>query len=121
MVLLCVDDDPEDIELFIDAVKMIDRTYTCLVAINGSEALMKLAHTIPDYIFLDINMPVMDGKETLQKIRSDDRLRSVPVFILSTSNDWKEAEVCRKLGATKWIVKPSSFGDLVVRLRTVLN
>lgn len=121
MVLLCIDDDPEDVELFIDAVKMIDRTHTCMVAINGIEALSTLANIIPDLIFLDINMPVMDGRETLAKIRSDERLRSVPIFILSTSNDLKEAEACSKLGATKWLVKPSSFTELVRRLKTVFN
>ena len=121
MVLLCIDDDPEDIELFVDAVKMISVDYTVVAAVNGREALKKLEGIVPDYIFLDINMPVMDGKETLVKIRNDQRLQSVPIFILSTSNDAKEADTCRKLGATMWLVKPSSFWELVGYLRLVFS
>ena len=121
MVLLCIDDDPEDIELFVDAVKMISVDYTVVAAVNGREALKKLEGIVPDYIFLDINMPVMDGKETLVKIRNDQRLQSVPIFILSTSNDAKEVDTCRKLGATMWLVKPSSFWELVGYLRLVFS
>ena len=121
MILLCVDDDPEDIELFVDAIKVINGSYTCMIAVNGSEALKKLAITVPDYIFLDINMPVMDGKETLERIRRDQRLQAVPVLILSTSNDSKEAELCRRLGANEWLVKPNSFWELVRRLKTVFD
>ena len=121
MILLVVDDDPEDIELFVDAVKRIDENFTCVIAVDGSEALQKLASITPDFIFLDINMPVMDGKEALIHIRHDRRFRSVPIFILSTSNDSKEAEVCRKLGATRWLVKPSSFDELVEKLKAVVK
>jgi CheY-like chemotaxis protein len=51
MVFLCVDDDPEDIELFSEAIKSIDSNYTCMVAVNGSDALKKLSVVRPDYIF----------------------------------------------------------------------
>ncbi|HEX8061385.1 MAG TPA: response regulator [Cyclobacteriaceae bacterium] len=121
MVLFCIDDDPEDIELFIDAVRVIDRSYTCLTAVDGYEALRKLAIMVPDYIFLDINMPGMNGRETLEHIRRDDRLNEVPIYILSTSKDLREAASCLQLGATKWIVKPSTFGELVNGLKDVLS
>lgn len=121
MVLLCIDDDPEDIELFVDAVKMIDGDHSCITATNGNEALSTLAKVVPDVIFLDMNMPGMNGKETLERIRNDERLLSVPIYILSTSNDLKEVEACYKLGATKWLVKPSSFIELIKRLKTVFN
>jgi CheY-like chemotaxis protein len=121
MTLLCIDDDPEDIELFREAVRMIDDSFTCVEASNGLEGLDILRKTIPDYIFLDMNMPIMDGKETLRVIRGDERLDSVPVYMLSTSSDFKEAESCRRLGAKKWLVKPGSFQELISRLRSVLD
>jgi len=121
MTLLCIDDDPEDIELFMDAVRMIDNTYKCVVASNGYEGLKKLATMIPDYIFLDINMPIMDGKETLRKIRKDQRLHSVPICIFSTSVSKRDAELCRILGADRCIVKPSSFQKLISDLKEVIE
>jgi len=121
MLLLCIDDDPEDIELFREAVKIIDGSFTCVGASNGLEGLDILSKTIPDYIFLDMNMPVMDGKETLRIIRRDERFDSVPVFMLSTSSDKKEAESCRRLGAKQWLVKPGSFPELIARLKSVFD
>jgi CheY-like chemotaxis protein len=121
MTLLCIDDDPEDVELFQDAVRVIDSNYTCIVANNGFEGLEKLTSLVPDHIFLDINMPVMDGKETLSHIRKDARLNSVPICILSTSVSRRDAELCRILGANQCLVKPNSFDKLIDDLRKVIK
>ncbi|HZY82675.1 MAG TPA: response regulator [Cyclobacteriaceae bacterium] len=121
MTLLCIDDDPEDIELFQDAVRVINQSYECVVASNGHEGLKKLATLVPDYIFLDINMPIMDGKETLRNIRKDGRFHSVPICIFSTSVSKKDAELCRVLGADRCMVKPSSFEKLISDLRGVIE
>jgi CheY-like chemotaxis protein len=100
VVLLCVDDDLDDVELFQDAVRVIDDSYTCHVATNGREALRMLNTLTPDYIFLDINMPIMDGKETLRHIRTNKRFHAVPICILSTSDSRTEMEICRILAQT---------------------
>jgi CheY-like chemotaxis protein len=121
VVLLCIDDDPDDLILFKDAVRFIDNSYTCIVASNGREALMVLNTMVPDYIFLDINMPIMDGKETLRFIRKDNRLTTVPICILSTSDSKAEADYCMGLGATEWVVKPNSFEGLIRSLRGVIG
>lgn len=121
MTLLCIDDDPEDIELFQDAVRVIDGTYKCIVAYSGHEGLKKLATLVPDHIFLDINMPIMDGKETLRNIRNDRRFHQVPICILSTSVSKRDAELFRVLGADKCLVKPSSFEKLVSDVRRVIG
>ena len=121
MVLLCIDDDPDDLMLFKDAVRYIDDSHTCVVASNGREALMVLNTMVPDYIFLDINMPIMDGKETLRFIRKDDRLIAVPICILSTSDSKAELDYCMRLGATEWVVKPNSFEGLIRSLRGVIG
>lgn len=120
-VLLYIDDDPEDMELFCDAVKVIDPSYVCIGAKNGQEGLELLSRLTPDFIFLDINMPVMDGKETLQSIQVDQRLKDLPVLILSTSSNPKEREVFRRLGARAYLTKPNTFDALCETLRDFLH
>jgi CheY-like chemotaxis protein len=120
-VLLYIDDDPEDIEFFRDAVKAINPSYVCVGARNGEEGLKVLSTLTPDLIFLDINMPVMDGKETLKSIQVDNRLRKLPVLMLSTSSNPREREVFRKLGAKACLVKPNSFNALCDTLKGYLQ
>src|SRR5687767_10994117 len=121
MILLCIDDDPEDVELFRDAVKTINSTYVCLVAWNGKQGLDILSHLRPDFIFLDINMPLMGGKETLQTIRQDQRLEKVPVCVLSTTTNTDEINVYKKMGATECLIKPNTFEGLCNALRILFQ
>jgi CheY-like chemotaxis protein len=112
MTLLYIDDDAEDIEFFCDAIKNIHPRYLCLVAQNAKDGLHILETLIPDVIFLDINMPAMNGKEALRAIRSRKDLASVPVCMLSTTTNRNELNMCRELGATECFVKPNSFAEL---------
>ena len=121
MTLLCIDDDPDDRDLFQEALKVIDHTSVCVAASNGREGLFILNNVLPDCIFLDLNMPGMDGMETLRHIRKDKRFQSVPVYILSTSNNRYELEICKTLGATNWLVKPDSFTELISEIRAVIQ
>jgi CheY-like chemotaxis protein len=118
MTLLYIDDDAEDIEFFCDAIKNIHPTYLCLVAQNAKDGLHILETLIPDVIFLDINMPVMNGKEALRAIRSQKNLASVPVCMLSTTTNSNEINMCRELGANECIVKPNSFAELCNTLKS---
>ena len=120
-VLLYIDDDPEDMELFCDAIKAIDPSYVCVGARNGKEGLNLLSNLTPDFIFLDINMPVMDGKETLKSIQVDPRLRDLPVLILSTSSNPQEREAFRRLGAKACLTKPNTFDALYNSLKDFLQ
>jgi CheY-like chemotaxis protein len=120
-VLLYIDDDPEDMEFFREAVKLIDPSCLCVGARNGVEALKLLSTLTPDLIFLDINMPVMDGKETLRSIQTDHRLSKLPVFMLSTTSNPREREVFRELGAKAFLVKPTSFNALCDTLKDYLQ
>jgi len=118
MTLLYIDDDAEDIEFFCDAIKNIHPTYLCLVAQNAKDGLHILETLIPDVIFLDINMPVMNGKEALRAIRSRKNLASVPVCMLSTTTNSNEINMCRELGANECFVKPNSFAELCTTLKS---
>ncbi len=75
-------------------------------------------------VLLDINMPVMDGYEVLQKIKSHDSLRDIPVIMLTTTDDPREVEQCYKLGCNMYIVKPvdfNKFSETLLRLGLFLQ
>jgi len=121
MIILHVDDDPEDIEIFCDAVRQIDPSITCLVARSAEEALALLQSDIelPEYVFLDINMPKIDGNTCLQQIRRDIRLQNVAVIMYSTHLPEGEMDVYRSLNAG-FLTKPNSFTELLEQLSKVL-
>ena len=120
-VLLYIDDDPEDMEFFREAVKAIDPSFVCIGARNGAEGLQLLTKVTPDLIFLDINMPVMDGKETLKSIQVDSRLSKVPVLMLSTTSNPRERETFRKVRAKACLIKPDSFNAVCDTLKDYLQ
>lgn len=117
MLLLCIDDDSEDVDFFCEAVKVVDPSCTCLVARNGLEGLQLLETILPDFIFLDVNMPVMNGKETLGAIKKNSRLMAIPVCMLSTSTNKTELITYQEMGAHKCFVKPNTFEDLCRMLK----
>ena len=122
MVILIVDDDAEDIELFGQAVNEVDPSITCVEAYNGLEALkiLKRNEFLPDYIFLDINMPLMNGRKCLEEIKNDTTYREIPVIIYSTTKDGRQIEEFRELGAD-FLTKPDSFDVLIAALRRILK
>lgn len=122
MTILCIDDDAEDLEVFCDAVKEVDGTAACIGAPSGQEAIDILeSGLLPDLIFLDINMPVSGGIETLTRIRKDDRFQAVPVIMYSTTMDPREIDRCKAEGANDFLIKPSQFRVLCEALTTIMR
>jgi len=110
--ILLGEDDSDDSMLFIQAVSESNIASVVNVAENGALLLnqLKCAETaFPDIIFLDINMPLKNGLECLEEIRSEPRFKDIPVIIYSTSADKKEIEICYEKGANCYVVKPFSF------------
>lgn len=122
MIILAVDDDLEDFEFFSEAVKEIDSSIVILRASNGHEALHILENhmLMPDYIFLDINMPMMDGKVCLQEIKKNERLKDIPVIMYSTTSNKTEIKHYKMMGAN-FLVKPDRFAHLVKSLNFILG
>jgi len=122
MTILNVDDDEEDIEIFCDAVREIDSSIICLVAKSADEALKILNSDIdlPAYIFLDINMPKVDGNTCLVQIKKDRRLNRIPVIMYSTHTRKTDIETYKALNAG-FLVKQNSFYELVTELKKVLG
>ena len=112
--IFVIDDDIDDQELFIEAVKEIDAGIQCDCASNGEEALDLLgkADTLPDLIFLDLNMPRLNGKQCLERLKSNKDLRNIPVIIYSTSSQENDVRDTLALGAIHFLTKPSSFHEL---------
>lgn len=122
MKILYADDDQDDCELVIEALEAIDPKIECTMASDGSQALSLLneGEKLPDYIFLDVNMPVMDGKHCLLELKKDARLKNIPVVIYSTTQDKEEIRELYALGAEAYIQKPNSFTDLCLSLQRLL-
>jgi CheY-like chemotaxis protein len=124
MKILLVDDDQDDIDLFTEVLTEIDKskTVTLWTAHNGIEALKVLSshlESLPDIIFLDINMPLLNGLDTLEMIRKDKRLKDIDVTIYTTSSHFKDYNKCLGLGAKFWR-KPTTTLDLSNRLSELI-
>ena len=122
MLLLIIDDDSEDCELFCEAVNEVDGSITCLTAQDGKEAIQLLTtlKDQPDYIFLDINMPIMNGKETLAEIKRTPKLKQIPVIMYSTTSNTEEIQGYYAMGAHDFLIKPHNFKKLVEALTSII-
>jgi CheY-like chemotaxis protein len=112
--ILIVDDSPKDVELTIAALKEGRLANEVVVAEDGEEALDylykrgKFADTtgFPAVILLDIKMPKMNGIEVLKVIRSEERFRTIPVIMVTSSHEERDLVESYKLGANSYVVKP---------------
>lgn len=123
-LFLIVDDDIDDCEFFCEALNEIAPNIDCYVANNGEDALKKLraqSKSIPDVIFLDLNMPCMDGKACLKELKKDNLLKEIPVVIYTTSSNKDDVDETKNLGAFHYITKPSDFQNLRKQLLLVIN
>lgn len=122
--ILIVDDDIDDSELFTEALSSVAEKTVCYCANDGEDAIQKLEHNEiekPDLIFLDINMPVMDGWECLSRLKAKDNLKDIPVIMHTTSSSKVDFHNARKLGALCFITKQYDFQILKRMLEIVVN
>lgn len=120
-VILLAEDNPDDVKLTLRALKKNNILNEVVVAQNGVEALDYLFGTgtyegrdtkiKPQVVLLDLKMPKMDGLEVLNRIRSDERTKLLPVVILTTSSEDKDRIESYKLGANSYIRKPVDFNQ----------
>lgn len=123
MSILLIDDDEDDQFFFVDVLKEFAPDIRCTVANNGLEAIRQLraASPLPSLIFLDLNMPIMNGFECLSVIKSESRYKEIPVIIYSTSGDPATIRKTNQLGADGFFRKPSDFGSMHLRLMEFLE
>ena len=122
-VLVMADDDPADCLLTEKALRKADITCPLYVVHDGAELMDYLkrrgdytdpaAAPRPSLILLDLNMPNVNGTEFLERLRDEPALSSIPVVILTTSDDERDIAASYALGANAYLVKPSAFDDMV--------
>lgn len=115
-IILCVDDDQDDLDMLRMVIENSHETYRMETALNGAEALQKLEalkalHKLPCLIVLDMNMPKMNGKETLKKIKSTYYYRNIPIIIFSTASKEAVEDFYTNYGA-EYLTKPMEYQSL---------
>ena len=116
MNILLAEDDADDRNFFYEALEKLPISTSLTVAHDGEQLMLHLsneANTLPDVLFLDINMPRKDGLECLSEIKRDSRLKNIPVIIFSTSMSNDTVSQVFKSGATVYIHKPGEFTQLM--------
>lgn len=120
--LVYIDDDEDDILVLAEVLLQVNEEIECISAVNAQDGLDLLERSDPPhYIFLDINMPRISGKQCLQLIRANPRYDLVPVIMLSTSTSDADVKECMDLGATAFLVKPSDLSTFSEKLRTLFE
>ncbi|PYQ13450.1 MAG: two-component system response regulator [Acidobacteria bacterium] len=117
--VLLVDDDREIVEM----TRMILESggYQVTQALSGEEALREAASERPDLILLDINMPGMDGWETLKILKVDEGTREIPVAMFSIKLELRDKLQGLKQGAFDYITKPFSYDEILERVRHIFE
>jgi CheY-like chemotaxis protein len=120
--ILLVEDDPKDVELTLTALDEYKLANEVVVAGDGAEALDYLycrgnfatrPRENPAVMLLDLKLPKVDGLEVLQQIKSDDRLKLIPVVVLTSSREERDMVSSYQLGVNAYVVKPVDFHEFV--------
>lgn len=120
---LLIDDDEDDGEIFKMAIDQISADVNFVFSKSAMEAVKLLSEqkVTPDYIFLDINMPLMNGSECLAEIRKMQHLQNVPVYMYTTSAGLRDKNMFLEIGAREVVTKPTRLGDLVDILHELME
>jgi CheY-like chemotaxis protein len=117
-----VEDDPKDVELTLMALEDYKLANEVVVARDGEEALDYLycrgnfttrTPDNPAVLLLDLKLPKVDGLEVLQQIKSDEKLRMIPVVVLTSSHEERDMVASYKLGVNAYVVKPVDFHEFI--------
>jgi len=121
---LLIDDDLDDHEIFKLALEAVDASILCVCLNRSMQAIEKLKADksfTPKIIFVDINMPVMNGVECLAEIKKIDHLKTVPVIFYSTFADPEKIVEMKALGAAEYFEKPSDIDILINKLSSIFK
>ena len=100
---------------------MLEDTYEVAVAISGAQAMTSIGKKRPDLILLDYEMPICDGKMTLEMIRADDDMKNIPVVFLTAVNDRANIESVLKLKPAGYFLKPAVKDRLLAEIEKILS
>ncbi len=115
LLCLLIDDDHDDSEMFQLAIERTHIPIDCITANSAIQALKLLKddeEIIPDFIFVDLNMPLMNGKECIQELKKMSKLDKSVLIVYSTSSNKQEIKEMLDMGASQFITKPSDIAQL---------
>ena len=121
--ILYAEDDYDDFESVKEALDQLSKNYSLHHAKDGREAVEYLKNNpddLPDLVVLDLNMPVMDGKEVLQWIKNEDSLKQIPVMVFTTSSREDDVKLCQKYFCS-FFRKPTLYRDLLHVVQAMLQ
>ena len=110
--ILYADDDHDDHFFLRESITCTGLPADIIYLTDGDQVIHYLERAgddLPSLIVLDLNMPRLNGKQTLERLKTDDRFSDIPVIILSTSNNKMDKEFCTSRGAASYLVKPGHF------------
>lgn len=124
-IVLCVDDDADDQLMVLETIRQVDSNYRVASALNGNEALRFLQsakenNELPCLVIMDINMPLLDGKQTLVRIRKDADLKEVPVVMFTTSSSPMDKIFFEQFGVP-CLTKPIKQTELFSTVKKILS
>jgi two-component system response regulator len=120
--ILLVEDNPDHALVVVDALGLSPEDVAVEIARDGGEALDYLfsgRNPMPALVLLDVKMPVADGFEVLERIKSDERLRVIPVVMLTTTSDGRDIARCYELGTNSFVSKPIDAEELRARVSQI--
>jgi two-component system response regulator len=119
-MILLVEDNPDDVELTLRAFRKVNLKNEIEVATDGALALERLndtTKTLPSLVLLDLKLPRIDGLEVLRTIRATERMRLMPVVVLTSSKEEADIVESYRLGANSYVRKPVDFSEFVEATR----
>ncbi|MBC7381407.1 MAG: response regulator [Bacteroidia bacterium] len=120
--ILLIDDDKDDQFFFVRTIEDIQSSIVCELADNGLKGLSALLkNPNPDIIFLDLNMPQMNGFDFLEIIKKDENFKHIPVIIFTTSSHLQDIEKAKELKAVAFLTKPNNLNNLSQLLTKALH
>lgn len=121
-VILYAEDDQDDFEAVKEALNQITGHQTLIHARNGEEAIKFLERNdpLPDLIVLDLNMPVMNGKEVLSWLKARHEYKNIPIMVFTTSSREEDVKLCQRYACT-FFRKPTLYRDLLHVAQTMLQ
>lgn len=122
-IFMIIDDDEDDRFFFKEALTQMHPSVLCLEATDGADAIAVLHKTeiLPDFIFLDMNMPRMDGRECLKELKNDALLRKIKVVMYSTFFSEQSIAEFLDLGASTYLKKPTDLNNLFGQISEAVN
>lgn len=119
--VLLVEDNPGDERLIREAFKTTNADVTVMCANSGAEALALLRRERPNFILLDLNLPAVDGREVLQHLKADKRMRHIPIVVLTSSLLPQDIMAAYRSGANCYMEKPLEMPLLFQRIRDLFH